>query len=90
MPRTIKPGVVLEPIHHSQQLITRTGNGIIIGLMVQLNLALEREILGFGDCLKVLKPERLKRRIYDKARNTTELYDRELKLVELGASMLKV
>ena len=29
-------------------------------------------------------------RLYDKARNTTELYEKELRLVELGASMVKV
>ena len=84
------PYVLTKPIHHLQRLIERTGNGIIIELQVQLNFKLEREILGFGDCIKVLKPERLKRRLYDKARNTTELYEKELRLVELGASMVKV
>ncbi|MGV3588785.1 MAG: WYL domain-containing protein [Adhaeribacter sp.] len=84
------PYVLTKPFHHSQQLLEKTPNGIIIRLKVQLNFELEREILGFGDCLKVLKPERLKRRIYDKARHTTELYERELKLVELGESMTKV
>lgn len=84
------PYVLTKPIHQSQQLLEKTRNGIIINLKVQLNFELEREILGFGDCIKVLKPERLKRRIYDKARHTTELYESELKLVELGSSLLKV
>ena len=84
------PYVLTKPIHHSQQLLENTVNGIIIQLQVQLNYELERVLLGFGDCLKVLKPARLKRRIYDTARNTTELYERELKLVELGSSLMKV
>jgi len=84
------PYVLTKPLHHSQQLVEHTGNGVIIQLKVQLNFELERELLGFGDCLKVIKPERLKRRLYDKARNTTELYEKELKLVELGSSMQKV
>ncbi|RDC61893.1 WYL domain-containing protein [Adhaeribacter pallidiroseus] len=84
------PYVLTKPFHQSQQLIETVNNGIIIQLTVQINFELEREILGFGDCIKVLKPERLKRRVYDKAQNTTELYERELKLVELGASLTKV
>ena len=84
------PYVLTKPFHQSQQLLETVNNGIVIQLTVQINFELEREILGFGDCIKVLKPERLKRRLYDKARNTTELYERELKLVELGASLNKV
>lgn len=84
------PYVLTKPLHRSQQLIEKINSGVIIRLKVQLNFELEREILGFGDCIKVLKPERLKRRLYDKARNTTELYESELKLVELGSSIIKV
>jgi hypothetical protein len=39
--------------------------------------------------MKVFKPERLKRHIFDKARNTTELYERELNPAEMGNKLRK-
>ena len=84
------PYVLTKPIHHSQKLLEKSKNGIVIQLKVQLNFELEREILGFGDCIKVLKPEKLKRRIQDKVKNAAELYEKELKLSELEHSMKKV
>ncbi|SFH32348.1 phytanoyl-CoA dioxygenase family protein [Pontibacter chinhatensis] len=84
------PYVLTKPLHHSQQLVEQVGNGIIIRLQVQLNFELEREILGFGDCVKVLKPYKLKRRIHEKMRNAAEQYDKELNLSELEHSITKV
>ncbi|MFB9865625.1 WYL domain-containing protein [Rufibacter immobilis] len=84
------PYVLTKPFHHSQKLLERTSNGIIIQLEVQLNFELEREILGFGDCIKVLKPERLKRRIQEKMVNAAELYEKELRLIELESSRKKL
>ncbi|MGV3540582.1 MAG: WYL domain-containing protein [Rufibacter sp.] len=84
------PYVLTKPLHHSQKLLERTSNGIIVQLQVQLNFELEREILGFGDCVKVLKPEHLKRRIQMKMMNAVELYEKELKLIELESSRKKV
>lgn len=84
------PYVLTKPMHHSQQLLERSKNGIVIRLKVQLNFELEREILGFGDCIKVLKPEKLKRRIREKVCNAAELYDKELKVSELEHSMKKL
>jgi predicted DNA-binding transcriptional regulator YafY/ectoine hydroxylase-related dioxygenase (phytanoyl-CoA dioxygenase family) len=84
------PYVLTKPIHHSQQLVERTSNGVIIRLHVQLNFELEREIMGFGDCIKVLKPHKLKRRIHDKMRNAAEQYEKELNLTELEHSITKV
>lgn len=84
------PYVLTKPIHHSQKLLDKSKNGIVIRLKVQLNFELEREILGFGDCIKVLKPEKLKRRIREKVCNAAELYDKELKVSELEHSMKKV
>jgi predicted DNA-binding transcriptional regulator YafY len=84
------PYVLTKPIHHSQKLLEKTANGIIIRLQVQLNFELEREILGFGDCMKVLKPHKLKRRIHERMRHGAEQYDKELNLTELEHSMTKV
>ncbi|MBJ6118095.1 WYL domain-containing protein [Pontibacter sp. BT310] len=84
------PYVLTKPLHHSQQLMERTSNGIIVRLQVQLNFELEREILGFGDCVKVLKPHKLKRRIHEKMCNAAEQYEKELNLTELSHSITKV
>ncbi|GAA4790483.1 WYL domain-containing protein [Olivibacter ginsenosidimutans] len=63
------PYVLTKPIHASQQLLKTEENGdILIRLDVVLNFELEREILGFGECVKVLGPrilrDRIKRRVY--------------------------
>ena len=84
------PYVLTKPIHHSQKLLERTRNGIVIQLKVQLNFELEREILGFGDCIRVLKPEKLKRRIQEKVKNAAELYENELMLSDLEPCMKKL
>ncbi|GAB3954516.1 WYL domain-containing protein [Spirosoma harenae] len=55
------PYVETKPLHHSQQVLERTSDGIIIQLRVQHNFELEREILGFADGMVVLEPERLRR-----------------------------
>lgn len=75
---TNAPYVLTKPLHHSQKLIERNHHGVVISLMVQLNFELEREILGFGDTVKVLSPPRLRKRIYDNLRNASEIYDYEL------------
>ncbi|TYR32602.1 WYL domain-containing protein [Sphingobacterium phlebotomi] len=63
------PYVTTKPIHASQQLLkTEEDGSILIRLDVVLNFELEREILGFGECIKVLAPkilrDRIKRRSY--------------------------
>jgi predicted DNA-binding transcriptional regulator YafY len=57
------PYVETKPLHHSQQVLERTDDGIIIQLLVQHNFELEREILSFCECITVLEPERLRRTI---------------------------
>lgn len=84
------PYVLTKPIHHTQELLERNPNGIIIQLKVQINFELVREILGFGDCIKVLKPEILKKKIQNIVGNAAELYEKELKYHELDTSINKV
>src|SRR5690606_21624571 len=62
------PYVETKPLHNSQQILNRLDDGsIIIRIDVVLNFELEREILGFGECMKVLAPRylvnRIKRRV---------------------------
>lgn len=61
------PYIITKPIHHSQQVLREDEDWVIIRIDVVLNFELEREILGFGDIVKVLAPKilvtRIKRRL---------------------------
>lgn len=72
------PYILTKPIHHSQEVIQKVPEGFIFAIRVQINYELEREILGFGDRIKVIKPERFKRRIKDQLENALERYQFEL------------
>ncbi len=84
------PYVLTKPIHSSQELLETKANGIIIRLKVQINFEFVRELLGFGETLKVLKPESLKKRIYQAVCNATEMYDKEIDTAGLRDIILKV
>jgi len=68
------PYVLTKPLHHSQQLINEDRDGITIRIDVILNFELEKEILGFGECVKVLSPRNLKSRIQKRLENATKQY----------------
>ncbi len=68
------PYVLTKPLHHSQQLISKSEQGIEIVIKVIPNFELEREILGFGESMKVISPETLKKRIQQRLENATKLY----------------
>lgn len=72
--RSNAPYVLTKPIHHSQQLIEKRDGGIVVSLNVQLNFELEREILGFGESITVLKPRNLKNRITKKLQTAVDNY----------------
>ncbi len=57
------PYVLTKPLHHSQEILKRDENCTIIGIKVILNFELEREILGFGEVMKVLSPRILVKKI---------------------------
>ncbi|KAA3622734.1 MAG: WYL domain-containing protein, partial [Bacteroidetes bacterium] len=57
------PYVITKPLHHSQEILSKSKEGILIRIHVKLNYELEREILGFGESIIVMKPEGLKQRI---------------------------
>lgn len=69
------PYVLTKPIHASQKLLKAEEDGsIIIRLDVVLNYELEREILGFGECMKVLAPKLLRDRIARRAHKMVQQY----------------
>ncbi len=53
------PYVLTKPLHTSQTILKEDATGILIRLDVVLNFELEREILGFGESIKVMSPKRL-------------------------------
>lgn len=68
------PYVLTKPIHHSQQVIKEEEGGTIIRLDVTLNFELERELLGFGECIKVLGPKRLQQTIAKRLKQAAGSY----------------
>ncbi|MDR6783696.1 putative DNA-binding transcriptional regulator YafY [Pedobacter africanus] len=74
------PYVLTKPLHHSQQLLSEDGEGVVIRIDVVLNFELEREILGFGECMKVLSPRLLASRIKKRLVQSAEQYEEVEKL----------
>tara|TARA_B100000508_G_C11316506_1_gene207293 strand:- start:126 stop:548 length:423 start_codon:yes stop_codon:yes gene_type:complete len=74
--RSNAPYVLTKPFHHSQELLERHKDGtILIQLKVHLNFELERLILGFGECIEVIKPRLLRKRISKKLEQAFQQYD---------------
>jgi len=72
------PYVLTKPLHHSQKEVSRDNYGVTISLMVQLNFELEKDILGLGEGIKVLAPERLKRNIKERLYDAVDAYETEI------------
>ena len=72
------PYVLTKPFHHSQREVSRDNYGITIALDVQLNFELEKEILGLGEGVKVIAPERLKRNIKERLYDAVDAYETEI------------
>lgn len=79
--RETSPYISTKPLHHSQQIEEVLPYGTVFSLHVQLNFELEREILGFGDRVKVIAPEKLKRRIKETLGRALDLYQFEFSAV---------
>lgn len=57
------PYVKTKPFHHSQELISEENGICKFKILVQPNFELERMILGFGESITVLQPQKLRNRI---------------------------
>ncbi len=69
------PYVATKPIHHSQQILDKKEDGsILVRIDVVLNFELEREILGFGESIKVLSPRNLQARIKQRLTAAAQVY----------------
>ncbi|MBQ0788615.1 MAG: WYL domain-containing protein [Oceanihabitans sp.] len=72
------PYVLTKPFHASQKEVNRDNYGVTISLDVQLNFELEKEILGLGEGIKVIAPERLKRNIKERLCDAVDAYETEI------------
>jgi predicted DNA-binding transcriptional regulator YafY len=68
------PYIKTKPIHPSQQIIEERKDGVVFSITVVPNFELERELIGFGEGLKILSPNSLVRRIKRKVSLMNELY----------------
>ncbi len=71
------PYILTKPLHHSQQILKEDELGLIIRIDVILNFELEREILGFGECMEVLSPRNLVSRIRRRLEQAARKYHKE-------------
>jgi predicted DNA-binding transcriptional regulator YafY len=70
------PYVITKPLHQTQKILKHEDDGTIFSIQVIWNFELEREILGFGEQLKVLTPKRLTGKIQSRLKNTIAKYQR--------------
>ncbi len=68
------PYISTKPIHHSQKIIKEDIDGTIFSIEVIWNFELEREILGFGEYIKVLSPKRLAGKIISRNKKSLSQY----------------
>ncbi|WP_295127577.1 WYL domain-containing protein [uncultured Chitinophaga sp.] len=68
------PYVKTKPLHTSQIVLKEDATCLLIQITVVVNFELEREILGFGECMKVLSPVLLAKRIEKRLVKAAERY----------------
>ena len=68
------PYIKTKPVHASQQIVEERKEGIVFSIDVIPNFELERELIGFGEGLKILSPGNFVRRIRRKVRLMYEAY----------------
>lgn len=70
------PYVITKPIHHSQKIKEKHEDGsVTFSLKLHTNFELERQILGFGEAVEVLKPQKLRNKIKNSLKNALGLYE---------------
>lgn len=72
--RAHAPYILTKPMHPTQSILKEEADGIIFSIQVIWNFELEREILGFGEEIKVLSPKRLSGKIIARHKKAMELY----------------
>ncbi|MFT4018412.1 MAG: WYL domain-containing protein [Agriterribacter sp.] len=68
------PYIKTKPLHESQQIVETTKEGILFSIKVIPNLEMERELLGFGEGLRVVAPNNLVRKLKKRTEKMFETY----------------
>ncbi|WP_276479375.1 helix-turn-helix transcriptional regulator [Paraflavitalea pollutisoli] len=68
------PYVQTKPLHHSQHILKNDENGMLVSIDVIVNFELEREILGFGEHMRVVAPRALQTNIQKRLEKAREAY----------------
>jgi predicted DNA-binding transcriptional regulator YafY len=71
------PYIKTKPLHSSQKILKEENGEMIFSIEVVLNFELEKEILGFGEAVKVLAPKRLVRTITSRLKQSLSNYTKE-------------
>jgi predicted DNA-binding transcriptional regulator YafY len=69
------PYIKTKPIHPSQKIVEEIKGGTHFSIDVIPNFELERELIGFGEGIKILSPNNIVRQIKRKIRLMKELYE---------------
>ena len=69
------PYIKTKPIHASQKIVEEVKGGTHFTIEVIPNLELERELVGFGEGIKILSPNNIVRQIKKKVRLMAALYE---------------
>lgn len=68
------PYVLTKPYHPSQQTVKTTEDGTIFSINVIPNFEMERELIGFGEFLKVIEPADLRKKFKERIKKMQTLY----------------
>jgi predicted DNA-binding transcriptional regulator YafY len=71
------PYITTKPLHPTQKILKQEENAVVFSIDVIWNFELEREILGFGEQIKVLGPRRLAGKIKSRLKHTFKQYDKD-------------
>ena len=69
------PYIKTKPIHPSQQVVKEENGGVVFCIDVVPNFELERELIGYGDGLKILSPSNMVRLFKRKSKLLYALYN---------------
>lgn len=69
------PYLITKPLHHTQKILGEENGGKIFCIKVVLNFELERELLGFGAKIKVLRPRILVKQMKEQLKKALGRYD---------------
>src|ERR1700761_7939717 len=71
------PYITTKPLHHTQKLLAEEDDGKVFSIKVILNFELERELLGFGSKVKVLRPRILVKQMKQNLAKASKHYETE-------------